>query len=208
MPKIPYIFIRGAQSLINIIVQCSLKIHIKGKENIPQTPKALIVANHSSYLDVPILGHTFFRQLPHISWIISKENYRLWYLKWLYLVFKVIVVNGTIAKVKKDLKANRWVVIFPEGDKRWCPPRKAKTLRPKKGAAAIALSTGVPIIPVRIKGAAKILPPRSFKYQPKHSITVIIGKPFSFEVKKEKEIKESLLEQKTQVIMNKIMALA
>ena len=56
-----------------------LRITIKGRKNIPQTSCALIVANHSSYLDGFVIGRAFYDNLINLKWVISKENYRMWY---------------------------------------------------------------------------------------------------------------------------------
>ena len=200
---------RCGQYIIKSIVISNLKITVRGKENIPQTPKALIVANHSSYLDVFVLGVPFFEQGLKTRWVISKTNYRVWYLKWLYFLWQVIPVNGTIEKVKHALDKDLWVVIFPEGNEKWYPPSEAakKRARPAKGAAVIALSTGVPVIPVGITGADKVLPARSFRLDRHHDITVTVGKPFSCNVVKEENIGSDLLNLTINDIMAKIKAL-
>jgi 1-acyl-sn-glycerol-3-phosphate acyltransferase len=194
--------------IINWIVEASFKIIIRGKGNVPDAPAALIVANHSSYVDVPVIGHALFHKLADISWVISKENYRMWFFKWLFFVFEVIVINGTVEKAKKALARNRWVVIFPEGGNKWCPPIKSKKrIKPAKGAAVIALSTGVPVIPVSLWGADKVLPPRSFRLERRYRITVRIGKPLYFPKVETSEINAKILEKTTQEIMDNITKL-
>lgn len=188
------------RSLLNL----NLKIVIEGKENIPQSPCALIVANHSSYLDVFVIGIAFYDKLINIKWVISKANYKLWFLKWAYAIYPVIVVNGTIEKVRQELIKNRWVVIFPEGAERWHPLEEPQLKKKSKGTAVIALSSGAAIIPVHIYGTDKVLPPASFKLNPKYTIRVRIGKPFIFEAMRQENIDPALLEETTQAIMNAI----
>lgn len=181
-----------------------LKIVIKGKENIPNLSSVLIVSNHSSYLDVFIVAKTFYDRLVNIKWVISKENYLLWFLKLLYVIFPVIVVNGAVNKVKRELMNNRWVVMFPEGEERWRSPDDPKAKKKNKGAPVIALSTGVTIIPMRIFEADKVLPARSFKLNPQYTIRACIGKPFAFGITEETKINQPLLEETYRVIMNAI----
>lgn len=186
------------------LLHLNLKIFIEGEENIPNLPSALIVANHSSYLDVFVVGVAFYKQLIKIKWVISKSNYKRWFLKWIYAIYPVIVVNGTIEKAKNELKKNRWVVLFPEGAQNWCAPENRQVRGTSKGAAVIALSTGTTVIPVHIYGADKVLPPTSFKLNPKHIIRVCIGKPFVFGAMQQAKIDEALLEETTNAIMNAI----
>lgn len=190
------------------ILYSNFKIVIKGEENIPQTPGALIVANHSSYLDVFVIGLAFYKNLINIRWVISKENYRLWYLRWFYAIYKVIVVNGTTDKVKKALKLNKWVVIFPEGAGRWCSKEQSQKKKVNTGTAVIALSTGVTTVPVYICGADKALPPESFKLNPAQTISVIIGEPFKSEPVCQERLDQALLEKTTQEIMDRIRSLS
>jgi len=193
-----------AHFLIKIAVKSCLNITVKGKENTPTVKSAIIVANHSSYIDVPVLGYALFSNLKNISWVISKYNYRLWFLKWVYVVFKVLVVNGTTEKIKKELKDNRWVAIFPQGGKRWCPPSKSCLKKPGTGAAAVALTMNVPIIPVGLIGTNKVLPARSFRLNPRRKITVCIGQPFSFETLPQEKINTFILKDATDEIMHRI----
>ena len=198
--------------LLHFIIGSSIKITIEGEDNIPKgTQRALIVANHSSYLDVPIIGYTFFDNLIDLSWVVSKSNYKLWFLKWLWLVFKPIVVErgGTIDKIKHDLAYSRWVVLFPEGNEKWCPPSEAakKRVKPSSGASVVALSTGVTIIPVGITGADKVLPARSFHMDTRYHITVRIGKPFSYDKVEADKIDQGMINETRQAIMHRVYPL-
>jgi len=198
---------RAGQYIIKFIVLGTLKINIRGKENISDIPKALIVSNHESYLDVFVLGHPFFKYGLKLRWVISKANYRLWYLKWLYFLWPVIPVNGTVEKIKKAFEKDLWVVIFPEGDQRWCHPVEVSKKRPGRGAAVVALSTGVPIIPVGISGAKKVLPIHSFHLDRHYEITVSVGKPFRYDVVEESKISDDLLNLTIEDMKTKVKSL-
>jgi len=207
--KIRTFFTKLAYQVLRLIVTSSVKITIEGREHIPQVGDALIVANHSSYLDVPVIGVAFFDNLIDLSWVVSKSNYKTPFLRWLYLIFKPIVTGGgTIDKIKYDLNNNRWVVLFPEGNERWCPPSEAKKKeKPYSGAAVVALSTGVTIIPVGITGADKVLPARSFKMDTRYHITIRIGQPFSYTKINSDTIDTLLISQTREEIMNRVYTL-
>lgn len=209
-------FRKFAQFLIIKIFDFFFKLTIEGKENIPSlNSKAIIIANHCSFLDVPVIGRTFSKKLIDIAWVVSKKNYKNWSLKWVYAIYKVIVVNGTVKKASEALRIGSWVVIFPEGAGKWCALGQEKPLKTGKGAATIALTTGAMIIPVGILGTEKIMPPASFRMQkkmtfrmnPLETITVRIGKPFNFPPHNNPHIEDSLLEKCTEEIMQSIHAL-
>jgi len=190
------------------ILALQFKITVKGRENIPPISRALIVANHSSYLDVFVIAFALYNNLINLHWIISKANYNIWQLRWFYWFFPVIVVNGTVEKAKKALAENRWIVIFPEGAGRWCCIQDGgKKIIPGKGASVIALSTGAPIIPIGICGSDKALSPGKFKLNRKETVEVNIGKPFSFGIVNQERIDDSLIEKTTNEIMQRIYAL-
>lgn len=194
--------------IVRALLYLNFRLELKGEKNIPRISSALIVANHSSYLDVFIIGTALFNNLINLRWVISKNNYRLWFLKWFYWIFRVIPVNGTVEKIKEALNKNKWVVIFPEGAKRWC--FRDHGLREKKytGAAVIALSTGTTLIPIYIKGADKALSPGSFKFNRQYPITAIVGKPFKFERIEEGKIDDALKKKTLEEITRHITELS
>ncbi|MBU2103241.1 MAG: 1-acyl-sn-glycerol-3-phosphate acyltransferase [Candidatus Omnitrophica bacterium] len=193
--------------ITKFFVKANFKIVFKGLENIPDTSSALIVSNHSSYLDVLLIGTAFYSNLANVLWVISKENYRIWYLKWFYALYPVIVVNGTVEKVKKALSEGCWIVIFPEGAARWYSKKHPQNKKPGTGTAAIALSTGVTIVPVNIHGAGNVLSPHSFELHTAHTITLTVGKPFSFEAVHQEKIDETLLANTTEELVRRITEL-
>lgn len=193
--------------ITRFFVKANFKIIFKGLENIPHVDSALIVSNHASYLDVLLIGTAFYGNLGSLRWVISKENYKLWYLKWFYALYPVIVVNGTVEKVKKSLRENNWVVIFPEGAARWCSKEQTQHKKPGTGTATIALSTGVTMIPVYIHGADNVLSPQSFELHTAHTMTLTVGKPFAFGKIDQEKIGQSLLDEKTAEIIQRISSL-
>ncbi len=193
-------------SLTAIILKTNFRVTVKGLENIPSDSKVLIVANHASYLDVFLVGTALFHQLINIRWVISAANYRIKALQWFYWVYQVIVAEkGTVGRVIDTLNQKKWVMIFPEGDAKWVvqkdnePPKKLG-----KGAAAIALSTGVTILPIGITGADRALAPISFKVDKRHPITVTIGKVFHFDAVAQEKMSSAMLEEKVTEIMVRV----
>lgn len=186
------------------VIHSHLKVIFEGQDNIPNIKRALIVSNHSSYLDVPLIGMAFHKKLPILTWVVSLENRKVWFLKWVFFVFRVIFVNGATAKAIKELQKDRWIVVFPEGAGRWRCLGEPNERKARKGAAVIALTTGVPVIPIKISNADKAMPVKSFELNSAYTVTVKIGKPFSFEKVNQERLDETLLKKTTAEIMRRI----
>lgn len=188
-------------------VDTTFNLTIEGLENIPKDQGVLVVANHASYIDIVVIARAFYSCLYETSWVISKSNFRLWYLKGVYALFTVIVVNGTTEKVSRALKNNRYAIIFPEGGKRWCPPHKLKKRKARTGAAAIALSTGCTILPIGLSGTEKVLPPSVSRLNLKQPIRLSIGEPFKFNPGEKESINKRGLLEVTHEIMSRVYSL-
>ncbi len=137
---------------------CFCPITVKGHANL-QTEKPMIyISNHTSYLDIIVLAGI----LPSdCNFIAKKELLRAPVIKYFMKKFEYITVDrvdfsksaSDAKQIEESLKQGRSVIIFPEGTFSY-----ATGVRPfKSGAFKVAAETGIPICPVAIKGARKIL---------------------------------------------------
>ena len=151
------------------------EVTVVGKENIPKNETVLFVGNHQSNFDIPIL-------LCYIEgtkgFIAKKELEKMpiinQWMKAINCVFmdrdnlrqSAIAINQGI----KFLKAGTSMVVFPEGTR----SRDGKPLEFKQGALKLATKSGVPIVPVTIKGSVDIMASGSLKIKPA-KVTVIFS---------------------------------
>lgn len=133
--------------VIAIYARCLLDLSVAGRQHIPAGPK-LIAANHPSTSD-PMVLPLLFRE--PIDMLLIDSAFAIPLLgAYLRRAGQICVRRGdgsalTAARVR--LEAGRSVAIFPEGN---VSPRHGGTLPPRSGAARLALSTGVPVVPVGI----------------------------------------------------------
>ncbi|GMT43350.1 MAG: 1-acyl-sn-glycerol-3-phosphate acyltransferase [bacterium] len=148
----------------------SVKGTIKGEENY------IIVANHSSFIDIPAL----LAALPvKLSWLVKKSLFLIPFLSSAMKKLGSVSVDRTdtrskassILRIIKETKNGKNFVIFPEGT------RKGSDF--KEGSFLIAKKSKVKILPVRIEGSADILSPKSFTFHP-GKINVIIYEPMDY----------------------------
>ncbi len=157
-------------------VWCGIKIEVCGKENIPEAPFVVLAKHQSTWetyhlqrifrpvssilkkelLDIPIFGWGLARLHPVA---INRDNPRE--------AMKQIMTQG-----KQRLADGNNIVIYPEGT-RVDPGKQGKFAR---SGAALAISAGVPVVPVALN-AGIYWPGRRFIKYP-GTIKVIIGPPF------------------------------
>lgn len=175
-----------------ILFKIFYRLSVTGQDNIPETGTAVLVANHTSFLDPPIVAVSCKR---HISFMAKAELFKVPILGTLLRLFEAFPVNRNKMDLKafrtafRRLKQGRLLGVFPEGTRRRVGPKKMGPLEP--GAAYLILKSGTPIIPVGISGTDKVIP--TGKRLPRFpKVTVAIGKPIHFKI--EKPSQESISE--------------
>ncbi len=128
-----------------------------GRQHIPRTGPALLVANHQSFLDPLLVGLSTHRHLSFLARKTLSERPLLWtVLGWLNAV--PIDHHGVgkegIKTILHELEHGQAVVVFPEGTR--TPDGKVQELKP--GVQLLIKRTRAPIVPVGIAGAFQAWP--------------------------------------------------
>jgi len=183
-----------AKCICWIIFKLIFRLKITGQENIPQDSPFIIVANHSSLLDPIILGISV---RPKVIFVAAAYLFKMYWLGYLLRKANSIPVQGEndISSLKRALKILQQggvLGIFPEGG----VDRQKDDLPIKAGAAFLATKVGVPIVPIKIKGADKVLPRGAKFIISLNKIEVEIKKPIycSRQTHKNKEIIKRVVE--------------
>lgn len=127
-----------------------VRIKVDKKNYLNKLKSAIIVANHSAYLD----SFVMLAQLKHATIIpkasLSEKNVMKLVINELYTPNSV-PFDEIVERIKEDFANGNTLIMFPEGTR--STPYGQNHY--KKGAARISLATGVPIIPVYIGGNSK-----------------------------------------------------
>ncbi len=148
-----YYFLRDLCRVISWII---FRVHISGRENIPQDGAFVLVGNHISNFDPVILS--FITPRP-IHFMAKAELFRTKFTKWLFESVKTIKVergSNDISAIKKSLnvlKNGEILGIFPEGTR--TSGRNAESSA-KSGAILLAHRAKVKILPVAINSTYKL----------------------------------------------------
>jgi 1-acyl-sn-glycerol-3-phosphate acyltransferase len=153
----------------------------EGVEHVPREGAFILVANHCSNLDPPIIGWATGHQVGRVIHFMAKAEMRQWPLiGWLATQSGVYFVRrgeGDREAQRFSLAAladGRPLAIFPEGTR----SREGHLKGGKSGAAFLALRSGAPLLPVAISGSHRIFPGRSRWPHPTR-VRVRIGPTFS-----------------------------
>ena len=149
--------------------------HLIGRENIPQKDSFIMVANHGSLLDPPLLGHSLRR---NISFMAKAELFKIPVIGFIinacgaYPVKRGIADKNTIKIACEKLSNNNSIGIFLDGTRQ----KNGRVNKPKQGAALLAYKNQKLLLPVAIVNSHKLI---RFKFCiPFFSKIVIkVGKP-------------------------------
>lgn len=173
----PYVY-RFLDWCYRMAVRCTLvPVTYYGVEYIPTAP-VIIVANHQSILDIPLVG-AVCGGYPH-RWLASSTL--LWYphLRLLLPRLCEIVDTSSTKKAMRSLlrlvrygnMSDSHLILFPEGQRY----QDGSIHDFFGGFVILACETGRPVVPVRLFNANFVYPYRSFLVH-WYPITVVVGKP-------------------------------
>lgn len=140
-----------------VLWACGVRVQVEERSGLP-TP-AVYAANHASALDIPLL----FGYLPVSFRIIHKRSLSLVpFIGWfLFLGGHVAIDRGNPFKAKRSLeraaariRRGTSVAVFPEGTR----SRDGAVRHFKRGSFSLAMSAGVPVVPVSLVGVKAVVP--------------------------------------------------
>lgn len=188
-----------------IFLKLLTRTTVTGSENIPDHGPLLILANHVSTIDPPIL----LANLPNTVEFVGPGDFKLLFpgnliIKWYGLipVKRSLQLDMASLRAMTDiLKSGKMLGLFPQGGT-W----EKSIYDAKPGAAYLSMTTGSPILPVGIGGAYQAWNKLTRFQRP--YLTLNIGKVMPpIESPREKSRRAEVLENATHEIMQRIYEL-
>ena len=134
---------------------------IEGLEKLPKAGPYILAANHSSFMDHFLLANMVYRHCgKKIYFLTRKESFENYLSSKWHKATGCIPINRAHPEISAFremislLKKGEIVVIYPEGTR----SLDGRLLPPKPGVVKLGLRAGVPIVPVGMIGAHRILP--------------------------------------------------
>ncbi len=162
-----------------MLMRLLFRLEARGTEHIPRSGALVIVANHSSVLDPPLVGGAAPRPLTYLA---KAELFDI-------PLFGALIRGVNARPLRRDgadagalrtalrvLDDGGALLVFPEGTR----GPEGMLREPKGGAAMLAVLGGAPVVPTYIKGSGAAWPkgrrlPRPAK------VVVTFGPPLTFQ---------------------------
>src|SRR4051795_1595836 len=155
------------------------RLILQGAENLHKHPVAVYAANHTSYMDTPVV----FSALPFQFRILAKKE--LWsmpFIGWYLNRSGQIPINtenpratlSSLGAGVKALRAGMPLFVFPEGSR--TPNGDLQAFL--SGAAFLAIRAQVPLVPLALSGVYDLLPIHTHHFYP-GEIIMSVGEPIS-----------------------------
>ncbi len=166
-----------------------IRLKVRGLDRLEPGRHYIFIANHQSYLDIPVL----VKSLPRfqLRWIAKKELGYIPFFGWALWAGGHILVDrsdrasamASFRKAKERIAKGVSVVIFPEGTR----SSGGHVMPFKRGGFLLAAQTKTPIVPVTINGSWAVLPREDWRLK-SGEIEVVVDEPIPIEKYDGKEI--------------------
>ena len=170
----------------------NIEVNVENKEKLPKKGQYLLLSNHRTIIDPPIIEIVLQNTNIFGLWVAKKELYNSFFFGMFVRNAGCVLIDrqkskmgGFFSDIKTNVTKGNSIFIFPEGTRN-------KTDNPlipfKEGSRLIALKNRLPILPIYIKGnAAEILDMALNNNSIKREITVVIGDLIEYKEKKDLE---------------------
>lgn len=165
--------------LFRAAMKAYFPIRILHRERLLEEGPAIIVANHQSFLDPPLMCCLYTNPLHFLA------RHTLWcnaFMRWFMPISQSIPINqerpdpARILEVIRTVRKGERIVIFPEGSR--TPDGEMHEAMPGIGLILSKLP-GVPVQPVRIEGAYESMPIHRNTIR-RVPLTLSVGEPIIF----------------------------
>jgi 1-acyl-sn-glycerol-3-phosphate acyltransferase len=191
-------------TLLRLVYKILARIDVHGLENVPEQGAALIVVNHMSLVDAPLVGIILDR--PDVTALIGDSYKKILPMRWIIEGANGIWINRdqadfhALRQALDFLKAGGLVGIAPEGTR----SKVGSMIQAKTGVAYLADKANVPLIPTAISGSEHTFQKLRRLHRP--TLKVQFGQPFYLPPVPRKE-REAGMQRNTDEIMCRIAAM-
>jgi 1-acyl-sn-glycerol-3-phosphate acyltransferase len=148
------------------------RVHVTGREHVRRGETYVMVANHLSLVDILVL----FRLFVPFAWVSKQENFEVPFIGWNMRLNGYIPLRRgdkqsaavMMDACRRTLRGGTSIMMFPEGTR----SRTGELQAFKPGAFALAGESGLPVLPIVLRGSGDALPKRGWVLRGRHAISV------------------------------------
>jgi len=192
-----HFFYEATRVVLALLNMVSFRTRYSGRENVPKEGGVLVVSNHQSHLDPPLIGLGCPRQMSPLAreslFDVPLLGRLITWLGSIPIDRDGMGISG-IKESLRHLKRGEMVLIFPEGTR--SPDGEIAPFKP--GFGTLAVRSKAHILPVAIEGAYACWP-RSRKLPRLGRIRIHYGEPISPEQVQQFDDRELLEEVERRV---------
>lgn len=134
------------------------RVHVRGREKIADDKTYVLVANHQSLGDIFVL----YGLRKHFKWVAKDSLFWVPLLGWMMWMADYVPIRRGDADSRErmmagcmaHLRRGSSILMFPEGTR----SRDGEIQQFRRGAFALAIAAGVPVVPIVIDGSLRALP--------------------------------------------------
>jgi 1-acyl-sn-glycerol-3-phosphate acyltransferase len=159
------------------------RVEIEGLENIDRDRPQIFAANHSGLHDILSLA----AHLPiQFRWVAKKSLFNVPFMGWHMRRSGYIPIDRdnpreaarSIIEAARIIRGGVNAIAFPEGTR----SRTGDIGQFRSGAFALALRTGVPLVPITLEGSCRVIMPKTLQVNPGTIVRIRIDKPIDLSV--------------------------
>ncbi len=169
------------------------RLHITGREHIDPSAVYVVVSNHQSFADIPVISHLRL----DAKWLAKAQLFRVPFLGWMMRMAGDVPVDRAdrrraaqaLLQCARYLRQRVSIVFFPEGTR----SPDGRVLPFNDGPFQLALRENVPVLPLVVEGSGSALPRSSWLFGGTTDIYLRVLEPVRVEgwdPKKTTELKE------------------
>lgn len=152
-------------------------LHVEGRANVPKKGGLLVICNHVSSADPPLLGARFPRPLHFMAKVEWFKNPVLAFIGRQFLCYPVVRHTADRAALRYTLallEHGQAVCIYPEGTR----SLEARIHTVEAGVGFLARRSGAAILPVAVWGTESVMATRGYAFPKAADCHLVFGEPF------------------------------
>ena len=173
MKPVDLVYWTVGKGFLGSLTRVATSIRAYGRERVPREGGAVLAVNHFNFIDVPVFGTVCPRRLVFVA---KSELFEVPGLS------QLIAAHGTLAirrgesdrdalrRMRQAVRENEMLGLFVEGTRQ----TEGVPGEAKPGAAMIAISEGVPVVPAAIRGS------QTWKLGNRAAVSLAFGEPMRF----------------------------